>query len=166
MARHMTPWTLAEKVDEAVNKARDGIDRYNEASDDDASEKELARLAQQSDALIEKASDLYQSLVEAVEGYWSEYEWLRSPAGAQRNGLFSSLLGSPKGERKGGGKSGKREKEYDATCLNKHDPDDDVHPAATFRAPNKTEAKAQVWKWLKGAGYDPRDFTIEVEEYD
>jgi hypothetical protein len=84
-----------------------------------------------------------------------------SGATPQENPFFG-LFGS---KRKTARKSGGREKEYSAVCVNKYDGDDDIHPVTTFRAPNKTEAKAKVKKWLSDRGDDPRDFTIDLEEY-
>jgi hypothetical protein len=78
----------------------------------------------------------------------------------QENPFFGLFGSKPKAARKSRG----REKEYQAVCVNKYDVDD-IHPATTFRAPNKTEAKAKVKKWLSDRGDDPRDFTFDLEEY-
>jgi hypothetical protein len=86
------------------------------------------------------------------------------PSRARRNpffGLFGSDERDDRPTHGGGARRGGKLHEYDAECYSKCDPKD-VYPAQTFSARNKTEAKKQVVRWLRGAGYSPSSYTIKI----
>jgi hypothetical protein len=164
MSRDETPASLVHEVDAAYKRALKAIDDYNEASEADASPQKLHRLSERADALTAHAKELREQLIGEVGDWLSEYTWERNPEiisnPAYRN--FFGLFGSGSRSESRRPASGGKVKEYDAECYSKVEELDDIYPAQSFPARNKTEAKEKVKAYLRSIREAPTDYTIKV----